>query len=375
MRKMFIMLVLVLICPCLFSVFAAAQETEEVEAFKEALDYSDTANWAYFAEGEERSADVFFICPTVDTRSYANSVDLNDKLKSRFLNAIDAEKGIYSDECRFYSPYYRQISTNAYKLSEEDLLQAEKNAALDIKAAFRYYLDHENNGRPFIIAGFSLGGQMSLELLKEYFGDTEEGNMLKKQLIAVYAIGWRVTEDDINTYPQILPASGKDDLGVVITYDCEDGNVTGSIIIPEGVKTHSINPLNWKTDGTFADKSLNKGALFSEEAGPIPEFCGAYIDEERGSLIVPEVSTEDYPKGMDIFPDGSFHLYDNMFFYTNLKENVALRVSTYMKAHEEEVPLTGGTDIVRWLVIMAASLTGLAALGMSRKERLSRKRV
>ena len=92
-------------------------------------------------------------------------------------------------------------------------------------------------------------------------------------------------------------------------------------------------------------------------------------------MIVPEVSTEDYPKGMDIFPDGSFHLYDNMFFYTNLKENVALRVSTYMKAHEEEVPLTGSTDIVRWLVIMAASLTGLAALGMSRKERLSRKRV
>ena len=115
--------------------------------------------------------------------------------------------------------------------------------------------------------------------------------------------------------------------------------------------------------------------LFSEEAGPVPEFCGAYIDETRGSLIVPEVSTEDYPKGLDIFPDGSFHLYDNMFFYMNLKENVALRVSAYLDACEEEVPLTGGTDIVRWLTLMTVSAAGLAASVISRKKRYSGERV
>ena len=81
---------------------------EKVEVLETALDYSDWSNWAYFAEGgEEKSADVFLIAPLVDTRSYANSLDLNDKLKSRFIATLDAQRGIYDGACRLYSPYYR----------------------------------------------------------------------------------------------------------------------------------------------------------------------------------------------------------------------------------------------------------------------------
>ena len=305
-------------------------EKESLTVFETSLDYSAAGNWAYFAEGEDKSADVFFVCPTVDTKSYANSEDLNEKLKGRFISAIDAEKGIYTDDCRFYAPYYRQMSIGAYELSDADFKIAESNAFLDVAAAFRYYLDNENDGRPIILAGFSQGAEMCVELLKSFFGNTDEGTDLSSRLVAVYAIGWRITDEDIASYPQIVPASGESDTGCVICYECENGSVTGSIIIPEGVKTHSINPLNWKTDGTPADASLNKGALFSEEDGILPGFCGAYIDEDRGSVVVPGVSTEDYPKVLDIFPDGCFHIYDNMFFYTNLKENVALRTQTYL---------------------------------------------
>ena len=303
---------------------------ESLTVFETSLDYSIADNWAYFAEGEDKQADVFFVCPAVDTRSYANAEDLNEKLKGRFVSAIDAEKGIYSDDCRFYSPYYRQMSVNAPSLSEADFKIAESNAFLDVEAAFRYYLDNENEGRPIILAGFSQGAEMCVELLKSFFGNTDEGAELASRLIAVYAIGWRITDEDIASYPQIVPASGESDVGCVISYECEDGSVTGSVIIPEGVKTRSINPLNWKTDGTPADASLNKGALFSEEEGALPGFCGAYIDENRGSLVVTGVSTEDYPKKLAFLPDGSFHIYDNMFFYTNLKENVALRTQTYL---------------------------------------------
>ncbi len=366
MKKNVLLFAVIMLLAFALPVFAEPERN--VPAFTKPLDYSDAANWAYFGQGEDKPADLFIVCPTVDTRSYANSEDLNEKLKGRFVSALDDEKGIYSDVCRLYSPYYRQMSIGAYTLGAEDFEKAKDNAYLDVSAAFRYYLDNENDGRPIVLAGFSQGAQMCIELLKEYFGSTAAGRKLGRQLVAVYAIGWRITEEDVKRYPQIIPAKGENDIGSVICYECEDGSVSGSIIIPEGVRTFSINPLNWKTDGTPADSSLNKGAVFSAEGKPISGFCGAYIDEERGSLIVPGVSTEDYPKVLDVFPDGCFHLYDNMFFYTNLKENVSLRVNAFSEVQQAR------RNTVSWIIgAAAAALLLCVALGLVLNNRRKKK--
>ena len=298
-------------------------------AAQSAMDYSAPGNWAYFALGEDREVDVFLICPTVDTRSETNSFDLNDKLKGNFIYALDLERGIFDETGRLFSPYYRQMSINAYTLPETERDNARQIAYADISAAFRWYLDNENNGRGIILAGFSQGGEMCLELLKEFYGgDSAEAQALREQLIAVYSIGWMVTEEMTEAYPQIVPATGETDTGTVICFDCEDGNVSETIIIPTGMKALSINPLNWKTDGTPADKTLNRGAVFEAGGEPIPELCGAYIGE-KGELIVTDVTSADYPPVLDIFPDGAYHLYDYMFFFTNLKENVALRTAVW----------------------------------------------
>ena len=349
----------------------AAEAARGVPVFTEPLDYSDASSWAYFREGESKPADLFIVCPTVDTRSYANAEDLNEKLKQRFVGALEDERGIYSDTCRLYSPYYRQMSINAYTLPESEFKAATANAYLDVSAAFKHYLDNENDGRPIVLAGFSQGAQMCIELLKEYFGATPEGRALGARLVAVYAIGWRITDEDIAAYPQIVPARGEADTGSVICYECEDGSVTGSIIIPEGVRTHSINPLNWKTDGTKADRSLNMGAVFSPGAEPVVGYCGAYIDTVRGSLVVPDVSAEEHPKVLDVFPDGCFHLYDNMFFYTNLKQNVALRTRAYLEANGSS-ELTPPLPLPLILAAVGAALIACVAAALLLKKRRSR---
>ena len=296
-----------------------------------------TDNWAYFEMGEDRDADVFLICPTVDTRSETNSFDLNDKLKGRFINALDQEKGIYEEAVRLFSAYYRQISLNAWNLPETEREKARQIAYEDISAAFRWYLDNENDGRGIILAGFSQGGEMCLELLKEYYGgESEEAAALRDRLIAVYSIGWSVTEEMTEAYPQIVPATGETDVGTVVSFDCEDGNVTETVVIPAGMKALSINPLNWKTDSTAADKSLNLGAVMESGGEPIPGLCGAYIGN-RGQLIVTDITAADYPPGLDIFPEGAYHLYDNMFFFTNLKENVAARTAAWFAEQETEL--------------------------------------
>ena len=297
----------------------------------EALDYNDPENWAYFEKEEKRDTDVFLICPTVDTRSETNAFNLNDKLKAGFLYALDLERGIYEETGRLFSPYYRQMSINAYRLPEIKREQAKEVAYHDVSAAFRWYLDHENNGRGIILAGFSQGGEMCLELLKEYYGgESEEARNLRDRLIAVYAIGWRLTEEDVKRWPQIIPAAGEMDTGTVISFDCEDGTVADTIIIPAGTKTLSINPLNWKTDNTPADKALNHGAWMGTGSELLPGLCGAWIGE-RGELVVTDVTAEEYPAGLDVFPDGAYHLYDYQFFFTNLKENVADRTAAWFE--------------------------------------------
>ena len=298
------------------------------------LDYGNPDQWAYFEVGDGKSVDLFLVAPTVDTKSPVNAFDLNEKLRGRFVAALDMEKGIFSEICRMFSPYYRQMSINAYTLPEDERLAAMGIAYRDVSDAFRWYLEHENDGRPLILAGFSQGGEMCQELLKEYFGG-DENAALREQLVAVYSIGWVVTEEMRDSWPQMVPAQGEKDTGCVVCFDCEDGSLSGTIIIPEGVRALSINPLNWKTDATVADRSLNLGAVMGADAEPIPELCGAYIGE-RGELIVTDISPEDYPPQLDMLPVGSYHVYDYQFFYTNLKENVAARTSAYLAAGSAE---------------------------------------
>jgi len=323
MKRIRRIVVLLLALTLLLPVFAAAGEDAA------GPDYGDGESWAYFALGEDTGVDVFLICPTVDTRSETNSFDLNEKLKGRFVNALDMEKGIYREAGRMYSPYYRQMSMNAYKLPEEERAKAMEVAFGDVSAAFRWYLDHENGGRGIVLAGFSQGAQMCLELLKTYYGgDAPEAVSLRENLVAVYAIGWSVTEEMAAAYPQIVPAKGETDTGSVICFDCEDGSLTDTLVIPAGTKALSINPLNWRTDGTPADRSRNTGAVMATGADPIPALCGAYIGP-RGELVVTDVSPADYPPAIDIFPEGAYHVYDYLFFFTNLKENVAARVNAW----------------------------------------------
>ena len=222
------------------------------------------------------------------------------------------------------------MSLNAYVLPEAERDQAEANAYLDVSAAFRWYLDHENNGRPLILAGFSQGSEMCLELMKEYFGgDSAEALALRDRLIAVYAIGWSVTEDVSKEYPQIVPAQGETDTGVVVSFGCEDGSLTDSPVIPAGTKALSINPLNWKTDGTPAGKAQNIGAVMAKDAAPIFGLCGAYIGD-RGKLVVTDITPKEYPPILSIFQEGAYHIYDYLFFFMNLKRNVEARTAVYL---------------------------------------------
>ncbi len=297
-----------------------------------ATDYAKRENWAYFeVETDNTRADVFFVCPTVfmgDSQTF--NMSLSDaETKANFLGATRMEKGIYDEESRFFAPYYRQIGLNVYAMEEVLREGYLETAYADVKAAFLYYLETENQGRPIILAGFSQGAEMCLRLLKDCFQSEE----MRQRLVACYAIGWRVTPEDLEAYPHLKCATGECDTGVIVSFNSEAETVTHSLMIPEGTKTFAINPLNWKTDATPATKVENKGACFTNYQGEIvreiPNLTGAYIDPVRGSLKVTDVTPEKYPPVLSLFDEGIYHLYDYQFFYRNLQDNVRTRLNAF----------------------------------------------
>ena len=292
--------------------------------------YSEESNWARYPIYDEKPADVFLIGPTVDKGENGNMLaDIQDgEYRKAFSNALKAHVGLYDEICDVYAPHYGQMTFPAYYSGEYE--KYAEQAYRDVRAAFMNYTNAFGTSRPLIIAGYSQGADMAIRLYKEFFDEPE----YMDRLVACYAVGWRVTEDDIAEYPHIKMAQAEDDIGVIVCYTCEAEHIGDSIIVPQGMKTYSINPLNWKTDGTPADKSLNKGAVYIDKYGELkwerPELTGACISAERGTLITPDVDEAEF-SGHG-FPDGVYHLYDVEFFYRNLQENVLTRYNAWCEA-------------------------------------------
>ena len=298
------------------------------------LDYSLSENWAYLPNAsDEKPVDVFYLYPTLFKTLYVDSMNTSDpELRNGAVTDVLMKKGIFEETANIYAPFYRQ--TGLYSMIgngtwTKDQYIAEKRAYEDVKAAFLYYLENYNEGKPVILAGHSQGSYRIKQLMIDLFVDPD----LQDKLIAAYPIGYTLSEFELAQYPQLKAATGETDTGVIITYNTQAETTSGKNIIalPGAV---GINPLNWKTDTTYANASENDGAVFFTANGSIekeiPNFTGAYLTEADGAVVLivdtPDPAEYSMP---ELFAEGVYHVYDYYFFYENLKENVADRTAAY----------------------------------------------
>lgn len=311
---------------------------EEIIEIPETYDYAVAENWAYFPQGSFEGVDVFFVAPTVYTGDFVKrSMNISDPtFQEAFVAAINREKGIYDSAHNFYAPFYRQagaycvLTRGAADHSKDSEVEYAFDLAYDdVLEAFNQYLDASD--RPFILAGSTQGSEHLLQLIKSEFGDTS----LQKRHIATYAIGWRLSQAEVDQFPHLNNAMSADDLGVVITFNSEAEGVDSSFIVPKN--TLSINPLGWTTDNNYMNNSYHLGACFTNDEGEIeteiPHFSGAYISPTRGTVILPEISPTNYPPILGNLSSGIYHMYDYSFFYRNLQENVNSRIQKYLELH------------------------------------------
>ena len=200
------------------------------------LDYSLSENWAYLPNAsDEKPVDVFYLYPTLFKTLYVDSMNTSDpELRNGAVTDVLMKKGIFEETANIYAPFYRQ--TGLYSMIgngtwTKDQYIAEKRAYEDVKAAFLYYLENYNEGKPFILAGHSQGSYRIKQLMIDLFVDPD----LQDKLIAAYPIGPTLSEFELAQYPQLKAAVGATDTAEINPYNTQAENTSHKNTIAQPV--------------------------------------------------------------------------------------------------------------------------------------------
>lgn len=296
------------------------------------INYAKTIFWYdYEHQFSKKKVDIFYVYPTVNSKPLSNKKGIHSytdiykaEVRQEAVKNQHYNKYVYAgNDFNFFAPYYRQMTTKVFEMSKSQMNRKAQLSISDIRDAFHYYMEYFNNGRRFILLGHSQGSFMLLELLKH--GMTEEQ---RKRMVAAYLIGYEIKQHDLDGFPdKVKPAQGETDTNVIVSFNSVVNVNAGSPLFAETVVC--INPLNWKTDGTFADKSLHKGIVrYNKSIGDYtitPQYTSAQI--ENHLLVCHDVDPlvcykEEIKKP---FPLGNLHFADSWLFAENVKENMRKR--------------------------------------------------
>ncbi|MBA4751404.1 MAG: DUF3089 domain-containing protein [Sphingopyxis sp.] len=328
-----------------------------------APDYAQKAAWFAFpgANGLERSvpvgfaaidereapADVFFIHPTMYLKNdvWNAPYDVEGAYNSPVLLA---QLSAFNGCCLLYAPHYRQASLAGLRDGDAVAL-----AYADVARAFRYYVEHHNRGRPFIIASHSQGTGHAVRLLQEAVIDTP----LQGRLVAAYTIGAYTP----STFAALgLPTcNDARQTGCVLSWNAsQEGRGAASILtkdvdfwwqgkrIKSSAPAICVNPLTWDQKGT-ASASANLGSLPFPEA-PYPRqvgLLGALQPDLTGARCSGDALLQVDIGWRSSFRDGlswlygSYHRNDYGLFYANIRANAVDRVASWMARHPNREPV------------------------------------
>ncbi|MBK8922642.1 MAG: DUF3089 domain-containing protein [Saprospirales bacterium] len=268
--------------------------------------------------------DVFFLYPTTYTgarraerywNAAADDPAVNRKTDS---TTILYQATIFNNTGRVFAPRYRQAHLHSfYGKDKTSAAQALDLAYADVRTAFLFYLEHWNEGRPFILAGHSQGARHGMYLIRELIENTP----LEKQLVAAYLVGWPVAD---TFFRKITPCKTPQETGCFCSWRTfERAFGQRHAFQPDIVCT---NPLIWTTqENVYAPKTMNRGAILRKFGVSYPQVCDAEV--YRGILLC---SKPKFP-GSFFFRRKNYHVGDLNLYYFNVRENARERAEAFFK--------------------------------------------
>ena len=335
-----------------------------------APDYADASSWAALPDRNDPAdvlpggdvqdlqatapVDVFFVHPTTfyQTSNWNQPLDDANTNQLTDMFVLRAQASVFNSCCRIYAPRYRQATLYSFMDGSGDGKTALSLAYEDVQRAFDYYIEHYNQGRPFVLASHSQGSVHLRELLEKRI----TGTPLRERMVAAYPIGFGIdTEALAKAVPDVPVCTSAEQIGCLVSW-----NAIGPEARSWGDTSKSVcvNPLTWSTDGQPADRSLNLGSVtypgtFAGSIADLKSLPQDYIDAKpalevgtadaqcvNGMLLVKEIHSQLYgarPMGRD-----NYHVYDYSLFHMNLRKNAETRVAQYLAQHPPaaEAPAT-----------------------------------
>lgn len=170
-----------------------------------------------FTAAADPKFDCFYVYPTVSLDATANS-DLVPGPEEQ--NVVRAQFARFGSQCRLFAPMYRQVTLTSLRASLTGApSMADRTLGYkDVLAAFRSYLEKDNNGRPFVLVGHSQGSGVLVQLLKEELDKPQRD----PRLITALLLGTNVLvpKDKLvgGTFQNLPLCSSANELGCVIVF-------------------------------------------------------------------------------------------------------------------------------------------------------------
>ena len=305
-------------------------------------DMADSLPQKDMADGQQTAAvDVFFIHPTTYTGAptewqYYWNADVNNAVinKKSDEGSILYQSSVFNESCRVFAPRYRQAHISAFYTQD----QQSGNAALelayqDVRKAFKYFLEHYSNNRPFIIAGHSQGTRHAGKLLREFI---ESDPALADRLVASYLVGMPVPSN----YFQKLPlCDDPNDIGCFVSWcTFQEGFYPPNYAKSGYPNVMCVNPLSWKSDTLNVHRNNNQGGIAWNYSRIIPKINNARI--HKGMLWIEEPRV----RGRMFIKMNNYHIADYNLFWLSIRQNVKQRCAEYLKQQAAGVMPQNSSD-------------------------------
>jgi hypothetical protein len=298
-------------------------------------DYADPETWAARETASTRPADVFYIHPTT-FRSDAWNQPLSDFATTAWTNISvrDRQLDAFAACCARYMPYYRQASSRAFVERDGEGAKAYAFAYEDVRRAFRHYLEHDNKGRPFVLAGHSQGALHGLRLLREEIAGTHA----ERLLVVAYLPGLGIPAGSLPG--SIAVCAHPDSTTCVSSWNSFDASADPTAYIARSVRDYSTpgrdlrlictNPLTFDTGLPTAEAQAAKGARpGSPKEGAVPSLEPGMVSATcRDGVLMAKI---DPALQVDRLPGGVLHMADIALFWKDISTNAVVRVTRWLE--------------------------------------------
>ncbi|WCL50172.1 DUF3089 domain-containing protein [Leptospira sp. GIMC2001] len=292
---------------------ALPDQKDEVDFVPSKTDLTDQQSSA--------KADVFYVHPTTYLKSDGWNADVQSSLIVYGLSPLKLQASVFNGSAKIYAPRYRQATLYSFIDDSGNAEKAFKIAREDVEKAFDHYMKYYNKGRPFFLAGHSQGSMMLLNILQNRIEKNKYPNF-----IAAYLPGWAIQS---KTFSKLKPCNSPTELHCFISWNSKKwgSELNDFSLAPERyVGGSCVNPLSWKNNEDVVEKDKHLGAVGIGFEAIDRNYVRAKCKDEMLWVDLPSDPNYESRRGNK----KNYHIADYNLFYIDIRENIKLRLQTYL---------------------------------------------